>query len=908
MKSGSVIIVPCLLTIILCAAIGGQPAGADAGEESSARPVIRDVGALRAAVEDLTATLGAEYPRGKEFLAEIEEIESTLKSSDPGTVDAAARRFDILQRKALVGANPLINRHTWLIEVREQYWFCHSPMGTMFQNGDDNKLDCGGLKAWRGDGARLKTLRFDAAGNPTDIKTIIDVPEGVVRDPDVSFDGTKILFSMRRNKADDYHLYEMNIDGAGLKQLTFGSMLSDVDPIYLPDGRILFSSTREPKYCQYNRHIQPNLFVMGADGANITQISRNTLADFHSSLMADGRVLYSRWEYVDRHFGPSLGLWTTNPDGTRHLLYMGNNAWSPGAMLDARQIPGTDLVVCIYGSCHDLPWGALMVVDRARGMDGTKPIVDCWPKDARRYLEREDNLANNRDMRLRDRIDVFSRLGDKYEDPWPLYDMQSGMGGKYFLVSRSINGIRWGYSAPDGEVDMGIFLVDVFGNEVLLYSEPGRRESCFNPVPLCARERPPVIPPQADLTKEEGTLYVHDVYQGNGDEMASVARGAIKYLRVVEAPLKLYWREANRGIDATQVSPMNWNLTNNKRLLGDVPVEEDGSAYFVVPADRFIYFQALDKDKMMVQSMRSGTLVRPGETQGCIGCHENRLAPPPAGNKVPLAMQRPPSRIEPWYNAKTVNGSPAFNYYTEVQPVFDKSCVQCHDYGKDAGAKLNLAGDLGVTFNASYLDLMAKSGVRYDGPQKRLVSLVCDGPPGVLPAYSWGSHKSTLMETLLQEHHDVRLTREEFERIVTWIDLNGVYYGEYSSVYDARNPLSHDDFGRLLQLASFGSPEDLYNFENGHGNQISFTRPERSPILDRIENHESQEYREAFAIIEKGGVELARQPREDMTGPATKVSWQPDIDRSMRYERNVQEETESRAAVLNGSKHYQYRE
>ena len=217
-----------------------------------------------------------------------------------------------------------------LFVVRKQYRVDHHNTATMFQTGEVNTGSFDG-------GGALKTI--DPATGV--VKTLLELPEGVVRDPEVSFDGKKILVSIRRNRNDDYHLYELNADGTGLRQLTTGEGISDIDPMYLPDDRILFTSTREPKYCMCNRHIMGNLFTMDADGANIQQIGHSTLHEGHASLLPDGRVMYDRWEYVDRNFGDAQGVWTCNPDGTNHVIYWGNNTNSPGGVLDARAIPGT---------------------------------------------------------------------------------------------------------------------------------------------------------------------------------------------------------------------------------------------------------------------------------------------------------------------------------------------------------------------------------------------------------------------------------------------------------------------------------------------------------------------------------------------------------------------------------------
>jgi hypothetical protein len=860
---------------------------------------------LRAAIKDLISAFADKYPNGEKYLARLDGIEKNLSGSNRAKPQAVRKAFEELQREALVG-NPYVSGQPWLIEVREQYWHNHGPMGTMFQTGDDHKSDCGGLKAWRGDGGRFEVIRFGADGKVASTKKIAEATKGVLRDPDISFDGKKILFSLRRNRSDDYHLYESNVDGTGLKQLTFGSMISDIDPIYMPNGKILFSSTRDMKYCQCNRHIQPNLFIMESDGANIIQISRNTLADFHSSLMPDGRILYSRWEYVDRHFGPSLGLWTVNPDGTSHLLFMGNNAWSPGFMGDARIIPGTDKVVCIYGACHDLPWGALVIADRNKGLDGPEPVEHIWPASGRKLISPASKKYNYRFNR--GGIDAFRKLTVRYEDPYPLHDVKTGKGGgKYFMVARSIGEIKWRYSQVDGEVNMGIFLLDVFGNELLLYSLPGRRENCFNPTPISSRAKPPVIPSRVDLAKKTGVMYVNDVYLGDDDEMKEVKRGSIRWLRIIEAPDKQYFDERGKwNIDAAQVTAMNWNATNNKRILGDVPVESDGSASFEVPADTFFYFQALDADKMMVQSMRSATMVRPGEIQGCIGCHENRLSPPTRTNAKPLAMKRKPSRIQPWFNAKTLAASPEFNYLTEVQPVFDKHCVKCHDYGKDAkaSAKLILAGDLGLVFNVSYLSIMSKSGLRWTNSSMKIVNIVCDGPPGVLPAFSWGSHRSKLVKNLRGGHNKVKVSSEEFQRVATWIDLNGVYYGNYSSYHPGRIPIQNE----LKELLALAGVRNHQQHLIKIGPLVCFNRPEVSPILKLVGTSGSKKYKRALEIIKLGAERLRTHPREDVLGAKTKPVSELDVLRNKRYRRDLIEEKKSLNAHLSGGKYYQYKD
>ena len=743
-------------------------------------PVRVGIPPLRQAITDLIESFPSGYPRGSAFQRRLKDLEREIEKADPGQLTNLESTFSRLRREALL-ANPLIINQPILFVVRPQYKPDHHSTATMFQNGEIN------TDSFRGGGA-LKTIDLGKNG---EIQTLVDLPQGVARDPEVSFSGDRIIFSMRKNKADDYHIYEIRVDGSDLRQLTFGSALSDIDPLYLPDGDIVFSSTREPKVCQCNRHIMANLFRMESDGTKLQQIGRNALFEGHASLMPDGSLLYDRWEYVDKHFGPAFGLWTARPDGTNHAVYYGNNAWSPGAIVDARVLPSSHDFIATLGSCHDRPWGAIAIIDRSRGFDGTAPLIQTWPSDIKPFL------ANRRDYRggqgrghpVGYQIDSFKRLGTKYEDPYPLSD-------KYFLCSRTIEGER-----------TGIFLLDLFGNEILVHTEG---QGCFDPMPISPRERPAVVPGQVDLADDEGAFYVVDVYQGTG--MEGVEPGTVKSIRIVEAPPKLYWTQQNWNIDATQAPAMNWNCTSNKRILGKVPVEPDGSAYFKLPADTFVFFQLLDQDGMMVQSMRSGTIVRPGERVGCIGCHEDRRTTASNG-PFPLAMRHPIRTIEPWFG-------PArdFNYLDEVQPVLDAHCVRCHDYGKPAGEKLNLAGDLNLVFNTSYLELRRKSAIRWfpDPPtgEKILVKAVDDGPAEVLPAYSWGARRSRLIDVISRDHYDVKLDQESFDRIATWIDVNAPYYGSYASAYPnnafGRSPLGAKQLRRLSQLTELklGGPSD----------------------------------------------------------------------------------------------------
>jgi hypothetical protein len=812
---------------------------------------------LREAMEDLAATFGDRYPKGPEFLARLDQLLQRADEATVEDVEGIQTELESLRHQALT-ANPLVSGQPILFVTRAQYYNEHGTEATMYQTGEINTW------FFRGGGA-MKIIDFAEGG---EVNTVIDVPQGIVRDPEVGFDGDKIVFSMRHNIEDDYHIYEMNVDGSGLKQLTTGSRLSDIQPVCMPDGKIVFSSTREPKYIPCQRHLMANLFEMNADGSNIRQLGHNTQFEGHGSLMPDGRVLYTRWEYVDKHYASAYGLWTMNPDGTNQCLYYGGYAWQPSAVIDARIIPGTEKFVCIYTTVHNLPFGAMVVADRRRGLDGTEPILKSWPADISQYMSHWDKVD-----RVGAQFDSFMWLPVRYEDPYPLSE-------KYFLCARSINQPQG--NAPVGT--MGLFLVDTFGNEVLLHVEaPG----CFDPMLIVARRRTPKIPTRVDLAADEGTFYVQDVYAG--EWMADVRRGSVKFLRIIEAPPKKTFAPRGIGdwtpalnIDGHHPVAVNWDHYNHKRILGKVPVEADGSAYFSVPAGRFVYFQLLDEQDMMIHSMRSGTTVQPGETAGCIGCHESRLQSVPvrSNNRLPLALRRPPSQIEPWY------GPPRnFSYTVEVQPVWDKHCISCHDYGKEA-SELNLSGDRGPAFNVSYTMLRSRGPAVWTTAQpdveKPLISSVGAGPVQAIPPYSWGSHRSRLIDILREGHYDVKLDREDFERIVTWIDLNTPYYPSHVTYYQTntfgRCPLDHKHLARLGQLVAAAPHGSNYGWNKVNvyaprqltqrimtlGSPINFTRPQRSLCLKAFTDKNDPAYREALSIIQSGRQMLQQHPRADM--------------------------------------------
>ena len=394
--------------------------------------------------------------------------------------------------------------------------------------------------------------------------------------PTVSFDGKRIVFSMRRSRDDDYHIYEVDADGRNLRQLTSGSMVADIGPAYLPNGKIVFSSTRDVKYCQCNRHISPNLFVMEADGRNILQIGRNNLGELHAAVMPDGRILYDRWEYVDRQFGPSYGLWTCNPDGTNHALYYGSNAWSPGAII---QTPRADsraaTTWCASSARVTIAPG---VRCRSSIAGGAWTVRRRWFASGRPTQSELLDGIDNFSMDFVGRIDSFTQVSPKYEDPWPLADAA----GRAVRASISSSpaaspGPIWPASRrrpADGDLS-GRHLRQ---RDALARRGAGLlRSACrWPPAPAAGGSR-------ADRPGEKRGLFLRPGRLSRQRDGAACRAARSSICGSSRRRLNGPGRQPCYGIDAAQAPAMNWNLTVNKRILGDVPVEPDGSAYFSAP-------------------------------------------------------------------------------------------------------------------------------------------------------------------------------------------------------------------------------------------------------------------------------------------------------------------------------------
>lgn len=603
-----------------------------------------------------------------------------------------------------------------------------------------------------------------------------DWPAGSFLDPDISYDGRKIVFSFARyypgtfdisnkvNKANlpedgFYHLYEMNVDGSDIRRLTWGKY-DHFSPRYLPNGDIVFLSTRkglalavgpwsynqerveDPESCRLDA--RPDSYVrcggdnwrpvpvftlhrMDASRQRIWPISAFENFEWTPAVAPDGRIFYARWDYIDRFNGPFMSLWSTNPDGTNPQLVYGNFTYRPQCVFEARPVPGSAKWLFTASAHHSILGGSLVLLDRARGTEFDRPIERVTPEVC--FPETEGWPEHY------------------YVNPYPLSE-------DFYLVAWSDRPLPQHTFVIDERNPVnptGIYLLDRFGNLELLHRDPAI--GSFYPLPIRPRPKPPVVPDKFFATVPgPGYYFVKDVYRGS----EAIRRGSVREIRIVAVPPKVQPHMNVPPIGVSKEDP-------GKYVIGTVPVAEDGSAYFAVPGGVPVLFQLVDEEGFAVRTMRSLTYVQPGQVLGCVGCHEGREEAP-ASHGFPMAMRHPP--VFPTLGPE---GSWPLRFDRLVQPVLDRHCVACHNPNAtdSAGAKFDLRPE------NSYHTLLSYAN-------NDLVKLAFERDqslPGDCPA-----RQSQLVRYLRTDplHRELPLTSEEWNRLLTWMDTYAHLQGHFS--------------------------------------------------------------------------------------------------------------------------------
>ena len=694
-----------------------------------------------AAAHRLLAAL-RNIPGGPELGEQRERLESLRRdvghaaSLGPPAREELYRQIRWLARDMALH-NPLLAGKPLLFMQRRRFvcQMLHEYLGYYYDYGD---IAGGGVYVLDEPGRSLR-VRDLIAGR---------LPRGNYTTLALSFDARTIYFAFcerGEGKPDYYspqrrcfHLYAMDADGGHLRQLTEGPN-DDFDPCPLPDGGVAFMSTRRGGFGRCHNPWEPlpsyTLHRLERDGSGLRTLSFHETNEWHPAVLNDGRIVYTRWDYVDRSAANYHGLWVSNPDGSNPSVLFGNYTQVINACFQPKAIPGSHRIAFIAGAHHADVGGSLVLVDPARVQ-----------------LDRESG---------QDRLEATERLtpevcfpeasgwpGSYFHSPWPLSE-------DFFLVSFSFQPLPGMGPKVQGDTQTGLYYFDRFGNLELLYRCAGI--SSMYPIPLAPRPAPPVLPAAPDSSLgDEGEFVLRDLRLSH---LPFPGSRKIVELRVFQVLPKSSTHVAN------QPRLGYANAESARMFLGTVPVEADGSARFRVPARKPLYFQAVDASGRAVQGMRSVTYLQPGERRGCVGCHERPGTASPPGQ--PLALRRPASVLKPG-----PDGTRPFSFPRLVQPILDRHCVRCHD---GAQSPPDLTAAPAGPWTRSYENL--RPFVRWYEWGKATI-----GHEATRPGHL-GADESPLVRVLDDAHHRdaVRLADEERRRIYLWLDSNAPFYGTYGS-------------------------------------------------------------------------------------------------------------------------------
>lgn len=598
---------------------------------------------------------------------------------------------------------------------------------------------------------------------------------------DLSADGKKICFcycevknsNLQRRLPESmmqkYQIYSINSDGSELKQLTKNGS-EYFAPIFLPNGDLIMTSTMRGGYhrCGAGPCFVYTLTKMNSDGSDPHPISFHETHEWNPAVLNDGRIIYTRWDYVDRDAVYYQNLWTARQDGTDVRIFYGNNTFNPCGIWEAQPIPGSNRIMAIGGPHHGMTAGSVILLDNTRGMDGSEPVTRLTPEVL--YPEGEVPLPNLPAVPVTFDFDSVpthfwqatrpaDRVTQKSEEQvrWPVHCFKSPwpFSEKYFLASYSFDKLT-GEANANIPNQFGIYLCDAFGNWELLYRDPNI--SSVWAKPLAARSTPPAylsaLPPR-DKAPKTGEFFIQNVYESWPEKLPAQAHS----LRIVQVLPKTTPHSNQPKVGEANASP-------GKQVLGTVPIEKDGSAYFELPAEKPVLFQVLDEKGRMIQGMRSLVYLQPGEKASCTGCHENRMASVPAVTTI-ASRKKMPSVITPG-----PDGSKPFSFQILVQPVLEKHCLKCHNDQKPEG-KINLQREQAGTFSKAYQSLIPYVAFSAWGLPNG------NQEPITLPD-RFGARASRLTKILENGHYDCKLSNDDWNRLNTWMDANALFFGTFN--------------------------------------------------------------------------------------------------------------------------------
>lgn len=683
--------------------------------------------AIRLAYEDMKRIEGFDAVKYLPILTELEQQVKqgfgNIYSGDEAVLANAEKA--VANKRAILLANPLLNGDK-ILTVRYQLGnrdrrAMAPELGTQSNNWSNQ--ESARRKGFNADIVELSNLRDEVQ-----IRTIYK-PDNTssIADLKLHWDGDRAMFTQTMSD-NRWNVFEVKLNNGDCKKLIDNPEpdLEFYDGTYLPDGRIIANSNigYQGVPCVNGSDPVGNMVLYTPQSKNLRRLTFDQDANWNPVIMNNGRVMYTRWEYTDLTHYYTRIVMNMNPDGTEQKALYGSGSMFPNSTFDVQPLPGyASAFVGIISGHHGVARsGRLILFDPAKARKGAAGMLQEIPHRNRPIVE-----------------EVKDRLVDGV---WPQFIKPSPLNDTYFLVAAKL----------DKNDLWGIYLVDKFDNVTCLHKMEG--EGYISSIAVRKTVTPPAIPDRVKLDDKQATVFIQDIYEGEG--LKGIPRGTVKSLRLHAYEYAYVQTQSDHNWHGIQ---SGWDI---KRMLGTVPVEEDGSVIFKIPANTPVSIQPLDKDGVAVQWMRSWLTGQPGEIVSCVGCHEdqNQIVIP----KRVIASQKAPHALTP-----PEGGTRSFTFDLEVQPILDRACIACHN-GEGKAFDLRGGKKDGRGYGTSYLNLHPY--VHRQGGEGDMV---------VLYPYEYHPNTSELVRLLKKGHYNVQLTDAEWRKIYNWIDYNAPDKGYFNA-------------------------------------------------------------------------------------------------------------------------------
>lgn len=714
---------------------------------------------------------------GEDWVERWNELDAKFKKENITTEElvAVAKEYDAFRREVLL-SHPVVKEFDQILlrktnnPALQSNWISNASRDKGQYNDSLVLLDMNDLAA--------------------PMKEVVKGPRGsYIGDISLHWDADRCLVTALSENG-TWQVFECTLEDGKLRQVTpdMGGDVDNVEGCYVPDGSTIFVSSASMMGipCIGGAGLVGNLYRVEEDGKTVRQLTFEQDNDWDPTILPNGRVMYLRWEYVDIPHYYSRYVFTMNPDGTNQVEHYGSGSFWPNSTFYPKNIPGqSSKFVGIVSGHHGVAReGELVIFDPSKGRQETQGVVQRIPG--------RNNPPKN------------VTVDQLVDNSWPKFLFPCPLDDDHYLVSCRMT----------PEEPWSIYLVDTFDNMLRLRAEDGAQ--LLEPFALVEREEPTVIPDRTVEGEKTANIFITDVYFGQG--LPNVPKGTVKKLRVFAVS---YGYRGVGGHDAFGLE----SCWDGRRILGEVPVFEDGSASFKIPANTPVVLQPLDENGAAVQTMRSWLVGMPGENESCIGCHETQNDVSPTATTI--ARNQPPVDLTPFYGPER-----PFSFEGEIQPVLDKYCVGCHNGEKPDRPNFADTSRGPQNFSNAYHALHGY--VRRPGPESDI---------HVLQPMEYHVSTSELVQMLQKGHHNVKLDDEAWRKLYCWIDLNVPYFGSWTEITEAgrgrgTSPIKGVS-DRYVELKSLYADNDLnfesdaYYYDEAKKNRPEFVKPEKTPDLDR---------------------------------------------------------------------------